>query len=186
MSQKPEITNRTTIAKTRLFSVEQLELRFSNGTEVSFERLVSSPHGAVLIVPMLNNDTVLLIREYAAGVDRYELTLPKGRIEADEPILEAANREIMEEVGYGANNLTHISSLTLAPGYLGHTTHVVLAEQLYEQRLAGDEPEKLEVVPWRLSALEQLLQHDECTEARSIAALFMVRERIRAPLITSE
>ncbi|OOZ39161.1 ADP compounds hydrolase NudE [Solemya pervernicosa gill symbiont] len=177
MQKKPEVLSTTMIASTRLFKVEQLDLRFSNGVEVSYERLIGSPHGAVLIVPMLDADTVLLVREYAAGVDRYELTLPKGRIEAGEPPVEAANREIMEEIGYGAEQLTHVTSLTLAPGYLGHTTHIVLAERLYEKRMEGDEPEELEVVPWKLSQLDQLLQHEECTEARTIAALFLIRER---------
>jgi ADP-ribose diphosphatase len=121
---------------------------------------------------------VLLIREYAAGVERYELALPKGRVEEGENIDEAANREIREEVGYGARRLTLLKSMTLAPGYFSHATHIVLAEDLYEDRLEGDEPEALEVVPWPLANIAELVEHEECTEARSIAALYMVRERL--------
>ncbi len=176
MPNKPEILQTKTIAKSRLFHIEQLDLRFSNGTEVQYERLCGSSNGAVLIVPMLDDDTVLLIREYAAGVDRYELSLPKGRIEDNEEILPAGNREIMEEIGYGSNKLQHLASLTVAPGYLSATTHVVLAQDLYPKRLEGDEPEELEVVKWKLSELSSLLMHPECTEARTIAALFMTRE----------
>lgn len=176
MREKPTILNRQTLAKTRLFHIEQLDLRFSNGVETRYERLLGSPQGAVLIVPLLDDETVLLIREYAAGTDRYELALPKGRIETGEQILEAANREIMEEVGYGSNNLHHLTSLSLAPGYVGHYTHVVLARDLYPQKTEGDEPEPIEVVPWRLDDLPQLLARADCSEARSIAALFMTRE----------
>jgi len=174
----PQVLRSNLIAQTRIFKVEQRDLRFSNGVEVSYERLVGSSNGAVLIVPLLDDDTVLLIREYAAGVHRYELALPKGRIEAGEDLLDAANREIMEEVGYGARSLHHLTSLTVAPGYLGHQTHVVLARQLYPERHEGDEPEDIEVVPWSLHRLPELLNHEECTEARSIAALFMVREHL--------
>ncbi|MEW6353672.1 MAG: ADP compounds hydrolase NudE [Pseudomonadota bacterium] len=177
MRKKPELLHAETIAKTRIFHVEQLDLRFSNGVEVRYERLCTSSNGAVLIVPMLDNDTVLLIREYAAGVGRYELALPKGRVEKGETLEQAANRELMEEVGYAANTLAHISSMTIAPGYLAHTTHVVLAQDLYPCRLPGDEPEEIEVVPWQISRLKELLECDDCTEARSIAALFLVRER---------
>ena len=176
--KKPSVIHSELIASTRIFRVEQRQLQFSNGTEVSYERLVGSDTGAVLIVPMLDDKTVMLIREYAAGVHRYELALPKGKIERDEPLLEAANREIMEEIGYGANTLSHLTSLTVAPGYLSHVTHIVLAENLYEHRCEGDEPEEIEVVPWQLDRLTDLLSHEECTEARSIAALFMVREHI--------
>lgn len=178
MRKSPHILHTETIARTRLFHVEQLDLRFSNGVEVRYERLRTSSKGAVLVVPMLDRDTVLLIREYAAGVGRYELALPKGRIEPDEALLDAANREIMEEVGYGARTLRHVTSLTLAPGYLGHTTHIVLAQDLYARKEQGDEPEEIEVVPWRLDALNELLECEDCTEARSIAALFIVREML--------
>lgn len=177
-SPVPEVLQSELIARTNIFRVERRDLRFSNGVEVSHERLVGSGSGAVLIVPMRDDNTVMLIREYATGVHRYELALPKGRIEPNEPLLTAANREIMEEIGYGARKLHHLTSLTVAPGYLSHETHVVLAEDLYEERHSGDEPEAIEVIPWRLDRLNELLLQEECTEARSIAALFMVREHL--------
>ncbi len=176
MRKKPEILATATIARTRLFHVESVDLRFANGVEVQYERLRSGSGGAVLIVPMLDDDTVLLIREYSAGVHRYELGLPKGRIEPGEDLLLAANRELMEEVGYGAHSLEHLTALTLSPSYMSHQTQIVLARQLFVQTAQGDEPEEIEVVPWKLSQLAVLLQRDDCTEARSIAALFMVRE----------
>ncbi|MHB8535727.1 MAG: ADP compounds hydrolase NudE [Sulfuricaulis sp.] len=176
MNKKPVVTGVETLARTRIFRVEQIGLRFANGREVSYERLKSSAGGAVLIVPMLDAGTVLLIREYAAGVERYELALPKGRVEEGESVIEAANREIMEEVGYGARQLTHFKSVTLAPGYFSHATHLVLARDLYPERRDGDEPEAIEVVPWPLDRLAELCALEECTEARSIAALFLVRD----------
>jgi ADP-ribose diphosphatase len=80
--KKPRILSSRTVARSRLFHVEELELEFSNGVNTRYERLVGSGRGAVLIVPVMHDDTVLLIREYAAGTDRYELGLPKGRIES--------------------------------------------------------------------------------------------------------
>jgi ADP-ribose diphosphatase len=176
MKEKPRIISSRTVASSRLFEVEQLDLEFSNGVTAEYERLCSRSHGAVLVVPMLDADTVLLIREYAAGVHRYELALPKGRIEADEDRHAAANRELMEEIGYGARRLRTLSRVSLAPGYLSHVTDIILAEDLYPQRLPGDEPEPLDVVPWSLARLDELLQRDDCTEARSIAALYMARD----------
>lgn len=176
MRNKPQIINTQTLAKTQLFHIEQIDLRFTNGVETRFERLIGSPQGAVLIVPMLDDDTFLLVREYAAGIDRYELSLPKGRIEDGEELLIAANREITEEVGYAARQLHHLTSFSLAPAYLGHFTHVVVAQSLYPHKTLGDEPEPLEVVPWRMRDLPQLLAREDCTEARTIAALFMTRE----------
>jgi ADP-ribose diphosphatase len=178
MSDKPKILNQRIIARSRLFRVEELHLQFSNGTKTQYERLLGSDHGAVLIIPVMEDGTVLLVREYAAGTGRYELGLPKGRIEYGEDLLEAANREIKEEIGYGARSLTQLTSLTLAPGYFSHTTHIVLAQELYPERLAGDEPEPLEIVPWPLSGLAGLMTQEDLTEARSIAALFLAQNHL--------
>jgi ADP-ribose diphosphatase len=181
MPEKPKILNSKIIATSRLFSIEALDLEFSNGEQRSFERLArSGSGGAVLIVPLIDNETVLLIREYAAGTHRYELGLPKGKTEVNEPILMTANRELKEEVGYGARNLQHLTSLSLAPGYLEHTTDIVIAQNLYEEKLPGDEPEELEVIPWKLSNLAELFASGECTEARSIAALFLTQEFLKS------
>lgn len=178
MPRKPVTVQRRIIARSRLFQVEGVSLRFANGVEAEYERLTPGPGfaGAVLIVPVLDGDRVLLVREYAAGTDRYELGLPKGRIELGEEPLAAAARELCEEVGYAAGRLTPLRLLTLAPGYLSHQTQVVLAEELYPACLEGDEPEALEVVSWPLSDLAGLLAREDLTEARSIAALFLIRE----------
>ena len=66
--------------------------------------------------------------------------------------------------------------MTLAPGYLRHVTHVVLARDLYPSPLPGDEPEPIEVVRWPLADLGGLCARPDFTEARSIAALYRVRE----------
>jgi len=123
---------------------------------------------------------VLLIREYSAGVNRYEVGLPKGKTDQGESFLEAANRELKEEVGFGARKLHHLSSFSLAPSYLEHTTEIVIAQDLYAEKLPGDEPEELDVIPWKLNNINELLSIGECTEARSIAALFMTLEYFKA------
>jgi ADP-ribose diphosphatase len=178
MAEKPTILNKTTIAKSRLFCIESLDIQFSNGEQRNYERLARSQagSGAVLIVPMLDTETVLLIREYSAGVHRYELGLPKGKTDAGESFFDAANRELKEEVGFGAHTLYHLSSFSIAPSYLEHTTEIIIAEDLYAEKLPGDEPEELEVIAWKLDKINELVATGECTEARSIAALFMARE----------
>jgi ADP-ribose diphosphatase len=84
---------------------------------------------------MLNDDTVLMINEYSGGTDRYELALTKGKIDDGVTPLEAANRELIEEIGYGANKLTFIKEITIAPGYQSSITYIVLAQDLYKDNL---------------------------------------------------
>lgn len=175
---KPSILATTPLFRSRVFEVEEVHLRFANGVETRFERLVGSPYGAVLTVALNEANEVLLIREYAVGLHRYELGLPKGRIEDGESPLEAGVRELREETGFGAERLEKLGELTLAPSYSTLCAHVVLARGLHYAPLQGDEPEPIEVVPWPLARLAELVGMPECSEARTLAALFMVREHL--------
>ncbi|MEM7378601.1 MAG: ADP compounds hydrolase NudE [Pseudomonadota bacterium] len=175
--RKPEITAVREIARSRLFSLETVDLLFSNGNRAQYERARSQLVGGVIVVPVLDDGRVLLIREYQVGPDAYELVLPKGGIEPGEKPLEAANRELMEEVGYAANTLTLLKVMSLAPAMMSHRTHMVMATDLHPARAQGDEHEPLEVVPWPLDAWPSLAARDDFTEARSLAALVLAQRR---------
>ncbi len=179
MQKPPTIHAIHPVTSSRLFHVEELHLEFSNGERRIYERLASRGNGAVLIVPLLDDDTLLLIREYSAGSGRYELGFPKGKVERGEDVLDAANREIMEEVGYGARDLQLLRRVSLSPSYMQHHTHLILARDLYPQRTAGDEPEPLEIVPWKLSDAAELLLQDDFTEGRSLLALYLAQDWLK-------
>lgn len=172
---KPTIESTKTIATSRFFNIESVHLLFSNGEERQFERLASRATKAVMAVPLLDDNTILLIREYCVGVDDYVLGFPKGLIDAGEDMFMAANRELQEEIGYGANDIQFLTTLSVNPGYTNLGTHIVVAKDLFESRLEGDEPEPLEVVPWKLDNLHALIKHPEFHEARSVAALMLLK-----------
>lgn len=177
--QKPQILNTELVAESRLFKVESVHLKFSNGVERVYERMRSSGRGAVMLVPMLDDETLLLIREYSAGTHSYELGFPKGLIDPGETAIEAGNRELMEEVGYGARTLLPLKQVSLAPGYFGSRMDILLARDLYPEQREGDEPEPLEVVPWPVSQLDQLMALAEFSEARSICGLYLLQDWLR-------
>jgi ADP-ribose diphosphatase len=177
--RKPKILNIRTAARSKLFEIEVVRVQFSNGYEAQYERVSSGMvNGAVVVVPMLDPATVLLVREYAVGFDRYELGLPKGLIRPNESLFQAANRELTEEVGYMARQFSRLYSLSIAPGFLCYATEIVLASDLAPEKQNGDEPEALEVIPWPLQRLDALIGSGEITDARSVAALFLAREFI--------
>ncbi len=176
MKNKPKILKQTLHSQSRLFGIEKVALEFSNGQQREYERIIAPGAGAVLIIPILDKNHVIMIREYSVGTERYELVFPKGKIDPGEEVLEAANRECMEEIGFRAEQLTHFGRMTIAPGYLGFKTHIVLAENLIEDKRQGDEPEELEQLICSIHDIEHLIQHENLSEARSIAALYQVRD----------
>ncbi|MBB6054568.1 ADP compounds hydrolase NudE [Tolumonas osonensis] len=175
----PEIIQRDVVAQSRLFRVESLHLRFSNGEERVYERIPGGNRHAVMIVPVLNNDTLLLIREYAAGTHAYELGFPKGLVDAGETDAEAANRELQEEIGMATRQLSFLKQVSLAPGFMNARMAIFLAQDLFPQQLTGDEPEPLEIIAWPLKDAEALLEHPQFHEARSVAALLLLLRQLR-------
>ena len=169
----PKILSVEICAQSRLFTIEKLQLRFSNGIEREYERMKNHNRGAVMIVPYLTNETLLLIEEYACGTHRYELGFPKGMIDEGETPQQAANRELKEEIGFGAKTFIALKSLAMAPTYFGSTMHVFIAKNLYPERLEGDEPEELTVKEWPANDVSGLLDNEDFSDGRCVAALLM-------------
>lgn len=176
--QKPTILKVETVAQSRLFNVESVDLEFSNGVRRVYERMRPSTREAVMIVPIVD-EHLILIREYAVGTESYELGFSKGLIDPGETVFEAANRELKEEVGFGAHNLTFLKNSAWRP-YFSSKMNIVVAEDLYPESLEGDEPEPLPQVRWPLAHLMDLLEDPDFNEARNVSALFLVREWLKA------
>ncbi len=170
---KPEILKRELVAESRLFKVESVHLRFANGEERIYERMQGGLRGAVMLVPLLDEHTLLLVREYAAGTHSYELGFPKGIIDPGEDCWQAGNRELMEETGLAARELLHLKQVSLAPGYFASRMDILLARDLYPDPRQGDEPEPLELVTWPLAEVGSLLERPDFSEARSLSALLL-------------
>ena len=129
MSEDPKIQNIEVLASTRLFSIESVDLHFANGEARTFERLMSTGQGAVMVVPLIENDQLLLIREFAVGMERYELGFVKGRIDNGEAPEAAARRELREETGFDAKSFKRLATVGLTPAYSNYQTHIFLADE---------------------------------------------------------
>jgi ADP-ribose diphosphatase len=178
-TQLPKITSRQKVAQSRLFTLEQVDLTFSNGETREYERMYGSGRGAVMMVPMKDPETMILVREYCAGTHTYELGFPKGLIDPNETPEHAANRELKEEIGCGTNHLIPLQTLTMAPAFFSAQMSIFLAEKLYPEQLIGDEPEPLEIVEWKVQDYKKLLIQTDFNEARSVAALMLAVDYFR-------
>lgn len=168
----PKILNKTIVKLSSLFTVEQLDLEFSNGVKAKYER-IQGGNGAVLVVPF-DGKFFYMTREYCCGTHSYELGFVKGKIDKGESSDTAALRELQEEIGYGAHKISLLKgSMTVAPGMLSLLMYVYLCEDLYEHKLDGDEPEPIEIVKVSIDEARALIfdENSPLREARSIASL---------------
>ena len=168
----PTIKNTSNIVTTKLFKINKLDIEFDNKAMREYEVISGTGNGAVMIIPVLG-DNFLFIREYAAAINNYSLTFPKGKIDDEESILVAANRELQEEIGYKAQKIRQIFTLDLAPGYMDHKTHIILAEDLVPSKLDGDEPEDLEVIKYNRNNLNNLLLEGNNIDSRALASRYI-------------
>jgi ADP-ribose diphosphatase len=164
------------VAQSRFFHVQERRLRFRSGEELTVERLLDGGHRSVVVVPMLDDDRFILIREYAAGVHSFVLSLPMGGVDGSETVEAAAKRELEEEIGYTAREVTYLQTLSLVPSHLQHTICVCIARGLSPADAKGDEFEPIVSHSYSMKRLLELTTGDEFTEARSIAAVYMARD----------
>ena len=171
---KPQLLNIKTIAKSTIFEIQSVDLKFTNGEHRTYERFRPGKYAAVMVIA-IDGEDLLLVREYAVGTEQYELGFVKGGMDMGETPEQSANRELQEEIGLGAKKWTFLRTMKINPQIMGHKMHVLLGEDLYPNQLEGDEPEPLEIVRYPLSQLDTLLVSDEFNEARNLAALYSLR-----------
>ena len=152
-----------------MFNINEAKIEFDNETLI-YEIISGTGDGAVLIIPILEKK-IIFIKEYAAAVDDYMLTLPKGKIDSNETIYEAADRELQEEIGFKSNKMKFIKELYLAPGYIDHVTYMMLAESLKPSSLIGDEPEDLEIIQVEIPRISTFLEKNKIIDSRVYAAV---------------
>ena len=169
----PQVLDRRRQKLSRFFTVESLDLRFSNGEERTYERLAGG-NGAIIAVPF-DGTHFLMSSEYACGFERYELGFVKGKIDKGETPEQACARELSEEIGYGTNKIISLrDEMSVAPGMLSLRMHCFLCTDLYKHELtSGDEPEPIKLIKVSPDEAKELVFSPDSplTESRAIACL---------------
>ena len=107
------------------FDIITEQVRLPDGTETDFDYLSEPP--AVVILPFVDEETVVLIEEWREPVERVNRGLPAGTVEPDEPFADAARRELREETGYEADTVESLVTVEPANGVADSEHHVYVA-----------------------------------------------------------
>ena len=165
-----------TIWEGKIVRVGVERFRYADGEEVMREK-VWHP-GAVGILPVAA-DTVWLTRQPREAVGTAaSLEIPAGKLDvAGESPLDAAKRELAEEIGKQAAHWEEILSFYTSPGFTNERVWLFLATELSQvpERPAADDDERIEIVPWPRSRLEDAIA--ECEDSKSLIALLWLSGR---------
>ncbi|CAN5815250.1 NUDIX hydrolase [soil metagenome] len=136
--------------------------------------------GAAAIVPLFADGTVALLHQFRYALGREIWEIPAGTLEAGEPFLACARRELEEETGQRAGRWSELATLYTAPGFCDEELRVFLAEELSEG-CGGTEPdEHLEVVRVPLAEAVAWIEAGKIVDAKTTVGLLRARERLAA------
>ncbi|MDP3278965.1 MAG: NUDIX hydrolase [Deltaproteobacteria bacterium] len=142
----------------------------SRGNPDHRRELVIHP-GSVVILPLLDDDRVVLIRNERVSAGRALIELPAGTRNPSELPYDCALRELTEETGYRCEALTPLTRFFIAPGVTDEEMHVFVAKGLSPgpQRLEDDERITVLLASW--SECLAMIQRGQIEDAKSVAAL---------------
>jgi len=160
---------RRQLLSTPLFSVEHREYAATSGRK--FARDVVIHPGAVVILPLLDDERVVMIRNLRHTVGRELLELPAGTREPDESPEVTAFRELEEETGYSATTMEPMIEFYASPGILTERMHVFIARGLSAKAQRLQDSEKITVVVYDLRQVRNMLVAGELEDGKTIAAL---------------
>ncbi len=147
-------------------------VRLPDGS-LSHREYITHP-GAVIIVPMLDDDTYVLERQYRYPLRRHFIEFPAGKIDAGEPPIETAKRELKEETGYVAADWQHLALTHPCIGYSNEIIELFVARDLTQTGAVPDAGEFLDVITLRRKDLLANIRNGEVTDTKTVfAALWM-------------
>ena len=160
-----------------LLDVRRDRVRLPDGAESVREYIVHP--GAVLIVPVLDDGSLVIERQFRYPLNRVFLEFPAGKLDPGETPLATARRELIEEAGYTAARFTELGEIHSVVSYTTEVITLYVAEGLTHVGRKLDDGEHLDIVTMSVAALFAALDRGELTDAKTIAALFLFDRRRR-------
>ncbi|MDK2838623.1 nudix hydrolase [Thermosipho africanus Ob7] len=159
------------IFKGLLLHVKKDEVMLENGRK-SFREYVLHP-GAVAVVPILDDNKVVLVKQFRYPIGKQLLEIPAGKFDfKDEDPLECAKRELKEETGFDAKDYLYLGYIHTTPGFSNEVIHLYLARNLESGQSNPDEDEIIDVEIEDFNTVLQKCISGEITDAKTIAGIF--------------
>ncbi len=157
----------------RLLKVMVDTVVLPDGKETTRE-IIEHP-GAVCVVPVLPDGSIIFVKQYRYAVGSVLYELPAGKLDKpDEDPLECAKRELSEETGYKAANWQKLTSIVTTPGFTDEVIHLYLATGLEKFNQHTDEDEFIDIAVLKPQQVRKMLENEEIFDAKSLSALCMM------------
>ena len=164
-----------TVYRGPVFSIESGIIDEPGG--VRARRDIIRHSGSVAVLPVHDDSRITLIRQYRCVFGKNVIELPAGRIDEGETPLQAAKRELREEIVLGARRWERLMRIIPSPGFLDETVTLYRASGLFNSAATPDEDERIEASTLTLDEALRLVGTRRIEDAKTVIALLLEHQR---------
>ncbi|HDR03922.1 MAG TPA: NUDIX hydrolase [Candidatus Marinimicrobia bacterium] len=166
-----------TVFRGRLLHVCKDRVRLPNGKETTREFIIHP--GAVVVLPFLDDKTLIFERQFRYPAGKIFIELPAGKIDPGEEIAATGRRELLEETGYIAESWDYLGKSFPGIGYTNEVIHIYIAKNLRLLKQSCDADEFLEIFSCTLEEALAMLDRGEIVDAKTQVALLLAERKLR-------
>jgi ADP-ribose pyrophosphatase len=174
MQQPPEVVSRRDVYKGKIFDVIESEIKHD---ELQYKREIVVHKGSAVMVPVFDDGTIALVRQYRYAAEKFLLEIPAGTLNKDEDPKAAALRELEEEIGVRAANIELLSEFYVSPGFLTEKMFLYMATELTETEQKLEDDEILTIERYAFSEAFGLIRSGQIEDAKTIIGLIIAGAR---------
>ena len=178
---KPEILSNETIYQGRVFNLSIAEIRENGAT---YKREIVNHHGSAVIIPVFEDNTIALVKQYRHAAQEYLLEIPAGTLSPDEAPELGAARELEEEIGVTAKNIEKLCEFYVSPGFLTEKMNLYMATDLTDSVQNLDEDEFLLIERLSFPEAFEKIRNNEIKDAKTIIGLILAGGKLGFPYKT--
>lgn len=175
MPDTPEFIDSKKIFEGRVFDVSVDTVR--EGDQTYTREIVHHP-GSAVILPVFDDGTIALVKQYRHPAVKYLLELPAGTLKDRERPESGAARELEEELGVVAGRLEKLAEFFISPGFLSEKMWLYLATELRETQQRLEDDEAIEIVKLSIDRALQMITDNEIEDAKTIIGLLLAAPRL--------
>jgi ADP-ribose pyrophosphatase len=163
--------NQSNVFRGRILNVSIKKVRLPNGYVAHID-VIKHP-GAVLVVPFLSKDKVIILKQFRPVIGSYIYELPAGTLEKNEIPAVCVRREMIEETGYKAKKITKLGFIVPVPGYSTEKIFIYKAEKLLKTKRLHQKDEVIEILIMDKKKIRTLFSTGKIIDAKTISAFAM-------------
>lgn len=161
-----------TLFRGKVFDLQVDHIEYNSGNP-GVREIAIHPGGAV-VVPIKDDGRIIFVKQFRYPLQKVLLELPAGKLETGEDPLKCAVRELEEETGYKAREITKLGAIYTTPGFCTEILHIYMAKGLTPGNHNREEGEHgMEVLELTREEIEEKIRNGELVDAKSLSGLLM-------------